>query len=283
MKLYLQQHALITLLVIVENVDVQGKLISPKSGEHYSTQRHKGEWGREPSVPTPFALCCSSTTPAPMFLLLFPTLMWNFMSRRWFHTGLFWGQWLSWAEVPFCLHEIPSTVCFWKQDLSCAPLMSAAGRRISRRSCPSAVPRPDQEPGMGHKINTGGMSTSKYQLLFPERRLRGDAALLWKIAHACKGTNINLQTKFKCLCDSRWRLKIASASGSAGTLVFMILLLFRNSKLDQWETLLSWPVVQFAARKYRHWNLTNYVNKYIAFSGGQSQNGKLVVLTNENQ
>ena len=110
---------------------------------------------------------------------------------------------------------------------------------------------------MGHKINTGGMSTSKYQLLFPERRLRGDAALLWKIAHACKGTNINLQTKFKCLCDSRWRLKIASASGSAGTLVFMILLLFRNSKLDQWETLLSWPVVQFAARKYRYWNLTN--------------------------
>ena len=99
------------------------------------------------------------------------------------------------------------------------------------------------------------MSTSKYQLLFPERRLRGDAALLWKIAHACKGTNINLQTKFKCLCDSRWRQKIASAS--AGTLMFMILLLFRNSKVDQWETLLSWPVVQFAARKYRHWNLTN--------------------------
>ena len=136
---------------------------------------------------------------------------------------------------------------------------------------------------MGHKINTGGMSTSKYQLLFPERRLRGGTALLWKIAHACKGTNINLQTKFKCLCDSRWRLKIASASGSAGTLVFMILLLFRNSKLDQWETLLSWPVVQFAARKYRHWNLTNYVNKYIAVSGGQSQNGKLVVFTNSNQ
>ena len=133
---------------------------------------------------------------------------------------------------------------------------------------------------MGHKINTGGMSTSKYQLLFPERRLRGDTALLWKIAHACKGTNINLQTKFKCLCDSRWRLKIASASGR---LVFMILLLFRNSKLDQWETLLSWPVVQFAARKYRHWNLTNYVNKYIAVSGGQSQNGKLVVFTNSNK
>ena len=38
----------------------------------------------------------------------------------------------------------------------------------------------------------------------------------------------------------------SSASGSAGTLVFMILLIFRNSKLDQWETLLSWPVVQLA-------------------------------------
>ena len=107
--------------------------------------------------------------------------------------------------------------------------------------------------GWRHSLCSGQRGTgTHFELL-----LRGDAALLWKIAHACKGTNINLQTKFKCLCDSRWRLKIASASGSAGTLVFMILLLFRNSKLDQWETLLSWPVVQFAARKYRYWNLTN--------------------------
>ena len=193
-----------------------------------------------------------------MFLLLFPTLMWNFMSRRWFHTGLFWGQWpQSWAEVPFCLHEIPSTVCFWKQDLSCTTDVS------SREEDKSA-----KLPECRDQIRSLEWGTRLTQVACPHQNincssLRGvwevtqPAALLWKIAHACKGTNINLQTKFKCLCDSRWRLKIASASGSAGTLVFMILLLFRNSKLDQWETLLSWPVVQFAARKYRHWNLTN--------------------------
>ena len=73
-------------------------------------------------------------------------------------------------------------------------------------------------------------------------------------------------------------------SGSSGTLVFMILLLFRNSKLDRWETLLSWPVVQFAARKYRHWNLSNMsTNQSIALSCEQSQIVKLVVLTNANQ
>ena len=105
----------------------------------------------------------------------------------------------------------------------------------------------------------------------------------------------------------------SSASGSAGTLVFMILLIFRNSKLDQWETLLSWPVVQLANTdieicqihqqinplrylvsrvKLSSWwcsqmqtseiwqILTKKLNKFNTLSSEQSQSVKLVVLAN---
>ena len=49
----------------------------------------------------------------------------------------------------------------------------------------------------------------------------------------------------------------SSASGSAGTLVFMILLIFRNSKLDQWETL------QLYSSQIQTLKSVKYVNKSI--------------------
>ena len=176
---------------------------------HYSggtAERHKGEWGREPSVPTPFALSCSSTTPALMFFAAFPDLNMKFHEASLipYQTVLrIMAQ--SWAEVPFCLHEIPSTVCFWKQDLSCTTDVS------SREEDKSA-----KLPECRDQIRSLGWGTRLIQVACPHQNINFSSLRgVSKASQPCcerepmpKRKKQQFVSKFKCSYDSRWRLKI---------------------------------------------------------------------------
>ena len=130
--------------------------------------------------------------------------------------------------------------------------------------------RPKQEPGMGHKINTGDMSTSKYQLLFPERQR---SPVLKEIP--CLKRNFH-----QSLDDVQrfwWYLKcdIQHFNFKQGG---------ERTEVPIWINEKHCWVEQLENAK--HWNLTNTVekfNKSIASSSDQHQSVKSVVLANAKQ
>ena len=140
-----------------------------------------------------------------MFLLLFPTFMWNFMCRRWFHTGLFWGQWpQSWAEVPFCLHEIPCVL------LKTRPFLCTTD--VSSREEDKSAKLPE----CWDQIRSLGWGTRLIQVACPHQNINFSSLRgVSKASQPCcerepmpKRKKHQFVSKLKCSYDSRLRLKI---------------------------------------------------------------------------